>query len=567
MAERIKITPLQRFFRLLKPDRREITNVYVYAVFHGLVNLSLPLGIQAIVNFIQAGQPSTSWGVLVVVVVLGVGFSGVLQIMQLKITENLQQKIFARASMEFAYRIPKIRLDALYRHYAPELANRFFDTVSVQKGVSKMLIDFSSAALQVGFGLLLLAVYHPFFILFGFLLLGLLYAIFFFTGNIGLKTSLKESKYKYEVAHWLEELARTQSSFKLAGRTELPLEKADKLVGNYLGARDSHFKILLNQYSMLVVFKVLVATGLLAIGGVLVMQQQMNIGQFVAAEIIILMVMTSVEKVILSLDTIYDVLTSLEKIAQVTDLELEATTGVGLDESTNQGLSIVLDNLTFAYPDNPQNTIDGLSMEFPAGEKWLITGGSESGKSTLLHLLAGLYCIKTGVIKYDRASLASINPTSLRSVIGDCLNQELLFEGTIYENITMGREKCTPENVEWAIKNLKVEAYLKELPEGLETRIDTEGKKLPKSVVQKILLARSIVDKPRLLLLEESFAHINTEDRNDVIDFLTHKDNPWTLVAVSNNAYLGKKCDKVAFLNKGKLVRTGTYEDIIGLNE
>ena len=146
------ISPIQRFWRLLQPDKREISNVYVYAIFNGLVNLSLPLGIQAIINLIQGGQISTAWGVLVLFVIMGVAITGVLQILQLRITENLQQKIFTRAAFEFAYRLPRIRLEALYNHYAPELINRFFDTMSVQKGLSKILLDFSTASLQVIFG-------------------------------------------------------------------------------------------------------------------------------------------------------------------------------------------------------------------------------------------------------------------------------------------------------------------------------------------------------------------------------------------------------------------------------
>ena len=215
-----QLTPTKRFWKLLKPDSEEIKNIYVYAVFSGLVSLSLPLGIQAIVNLIQGGQISTSWIILVIVVILGIGLTGLLQIFQLGITENLQQRIFTRAAFEFAYRIPRIRLDALYKQYAPELANRFFDTLTVQKGLSKILIDFSSASLQIVFGLILLSLYHPFFVLFSFILVLLVYVIIRFTAKRGLETSLTESKYKYKIAHWLEELARTNSLARGIGQNQ-----------------------------------------------------------------------------------------------------------------------------------------------------------------------------------------------------------------------------------------------------------------------------------------------------------------------------------------------------------
>lgn len=558
-----KISPLQRLWRLLKPDSKEIKNVYVYSIFNGLVNLSLPLGIQAIINLIQGGQMSTSWIVLVVIVVMGVAATGILHILQLRITENLQQKIFTRAAFEFAYRIPRIKMEALYKYYAPELMNRFFDTISLQKGLSKVLIDFSSATLQVAFGLLLLSFYHSFFILFSIGLLLIVYAIFRFTTKKGLKTSLKESKEKYKVAHWLEELARTHSTFKLAGRTDLPLQRVDKHVGDYLEARESHFKVLVGQYSLMVLFKVLVATGLLAIGGILVMEQQMNIGQFVAAEIIILTVMSSVEKLILSLETIYDVLTSLEKIGQVSEMEIEETEGIDFcNECTEKGLDVKLDKVTFSYPGAIHPVLSNINLEIKGGERLMIKGRNQSGKSSLLQIIAGLYHVQGGSITYNDLSINNLQLESLRSVIGDSLSQELLFEGSLLENITIGRPAATFENVKWAVKNLNLEDDINALPKGFDTIIDPEGKKLPRSFVQKLILARSIADKPRLLLLEDVFIHIDEFDRAALCDFITDRSNPWTLVAVSSDENFAQKCDSIAIISEGKIIKKGSYSEL-----
>jgi len=210
----MKSTPLQRLISLLRLDKRDISQVFFYAIFAGLVSLSLPLGIQAIINLIQSGRVSVSWIVLVIIVIIGVALVGILSIMQLRITENLQQKIFVRSSFEFGYRLPKIKFEELYNQYPPELANRFFDTITIQKGASKLLIDFSTALLQIVFGIILLSLYHPFFIFFGLTLLFLLYIIFKFSYDSGLSTSLKESKYKYKVVSWLQEMARNNISFR-----------------------------------------------------------------------------------------------------------------------------------------------------------------------------------------------------------------------------------------------------------------------------------------------------------------------------------------------------------------
>ncbi len=559
----LKLNPVKRFWLLLKPDKLEIRNVYVYAFFYGLVNLSLPLGIQAIINLIQGGRINTSWVILVIFVIGGLVINGVLQISQMRITENLQQKIFTRAAFEFAYRIPRIKLEALYRHYAPELMNRFFDVVSVQKGLSKILIDFSTASIQAIFGLLLLSLYHPFFIAFSLILVVLVYAIFKLTARVGLETSLDESKHKYFVAHWLEEIARTMTSFKLAGKTNLPLERMNGTVGKYIGARESHFKVLVNQYKLMIVFKVIVAAGLLVIGSILVMEQQMNIGQFVAAEIIILLVINSVEKLILSLETIYDVLTSLEKIGQVTDMELENEKGTDLATiDLEDGMKVELNNMTFSYPDMKVPVIDHLSLTFEAGSSTLLLGNNDSGKSTLMYLISGLYCPQDGYVAYNDLPQGNLNLQALRSIIGDCLREELLFDGTLLENIAMGRKNATFENVKWAVENMGLDEFVKHLPQGYNTVIQSEGQRFSKGVVDKILLARSIADKPKLLLIKDAFSSVEPSERERIIKFLAHKDRKWTLIVASSNKYLAPHINKTAILKKGKIQEYDTFKNI-----
>ena len=559
-------TPLSRLWLLLKPDSLDIRNIYTYAIFSGLVSLTLPLGIQAIVNLIQGGQISTSWIVLVTVVVIGVAAGGAMQILQMRITENIQQKIFARAAFEFAYRIPKIKMEQLYKQYAPELMNRFFDTLTVQKGLPKLLIDFTAAGLQVIFGLALLSFYHPFFIIFSLILALLIIAIFQFTAKQGLTTSIKESKYKYQVAYWLEEIARAASTFKLAGTTSLPLKKADNRVIDYLDARESHFKILVKQYGLLVIYKVIVVAGLLAIGGILVIEQAMNIGQFIAAEIIILLVISSVDKLIQSLETIYDVLTALEKIGQVTELEIEDDLGINAKEDIKtDGVCLELKNLSFHYQDQPKETLNNLNLKINEGEKIVITGSNGSGKSTLLHVLSGIYQPTAGSLLYNNIPFVNLELESCRNITGNYVEDEIIFEGTVIENISLGRPNAPLENVQWAIEKLGLSDFIHSLPNGYNTLLDPLSQGLPNSIVQKILLARSIVIKPKLLLLEQPLKHIDKEERKQLVDFLLSKENPWTLVAVSTLTYFALNADKVIVLNKGEVQSFKKFDDLDNL--
>ncbi|MBP6185799.1 MAG: ATP-binding cassette domain-containing protein [Saprospiraceae bacterium] len=548
------LTPVERFWRLLKPNQKEIFQLYTYAIFNGLIYLSLPLGIQAIVNMIQGGQISTSWIVLVGFVLAGLVFTGILHIYQLRITENLQQKIFTQSAFEFAYRIPRIRLEVLYKHYVPELMNRFFDTMSVQKGLSKILIDFSTASLQVFFGLILLSFYHSFFILFSVVLILLIYVVFRFTAKKGIRTSLMESKYKYQVAHWLEELARANITFKMAGITDLPMSRTDDLSHKYIAARESHFSVLIRQYGMLVAFKVIVAAGLLIIGGMLVMEQQMNIGQFVAAEIIILMVLASVEKLIVSMEVIYDVLTSLEKIGEITDMTLDEETGSAFVYNREEaGMEVELRDVYFSYPQYNKNTLSGINLFLEKGDSLCIKGANGSGKSTLLQVLGGLYRVHQGGMAYNGLPVGNYSLASLHASMGYCLMQEQLFNGTVLENISLGRKRATQDQVQWAIKQLGLDDFIRQLPLGYNTFIDPEGVRLPRSIVQKILLARAIVCRPKLLLLEDVLDHIHETERKEIIRFLTSPDNGWTMVAVSDDPYMMELCNKVGLMEDGTI--------------
>ncbi|NKI31559.1 peptidase domain-containing ABC transporter [Croceivirga thetidis] len=547
------LTAWQRFVGLLSIDKKDILQVFYYAIFAGLVNLSLPLGIQAIINLIQGAQVSTSWIVLVVLVTLGVLFVGILQLMQIRIIENVQQKIFTRSSFEFAYRFPKIKMSQLRNYYPPELANRFFDTLTVQKGLSKILIDFPAALLQIIFGLLLLSFYHPFFIIYGILLLLLIYVVFRFTAQRGMDTSLAESKNKYLVAHWIQEVARSIVSFKLSGKTSHALDKNDTLVANYLDARESHFRILVLQFIQMIGFKVLVTAGLLLIGGLLVLNQEMNIGQFVAAEIIILLVISSVEKLILGLETFYDILTSLEKLGQVVDKELEPQDGEKpFDE--NSGFTVELKDVSYNVPERDKLIIDKVSMTISPECRILLQGSAGSGRSTLLRLIAGILEPDSGSIYVNDVSLKGLHLNYYRAHLGQSLSDESPFEGTLLNNITFGSKDISQEQVYWALEKTKLTDWMKEQPKGIHTILYPEGKQIPFVISKKIVLARSIVNKPKLLILKDPLDQFTKEEAEDIMEFLTDPANGWALVIISENTKWLNHCGRIITMENGRIL-------------
>ena len=546
-------SPLQRLINLLKLDKKDISQIFFYAIFAGLVSLSLPLGIQAIINLIQSGRVSVSWIVLVVIVIIGVALVGILSLMQLRITENLQQKIFVRSSFEFGYRLPKIKFEELYNQYPPELANRFFDTITIQKGVSKLLIDFSTALLQITFGIILLSLYHPFFIIFGILLLVLLYIIFKFSYNSGLSTSLKESKYKYKVVSWLQEMGRNNFSFRKKSNFEYALTKNDKLVGEYLNYREKHFGIIKRQFIQLIAFKIIITAGLLFIGGYLVLNQKMNIGQFVAAEIVILLVISSVEKIIVGLETLYDVLTAVEKIGQISDLQMEESETAN-NEICYTNMTLESENIQFKFPDTSEYVLDKINLKIEQSEKIYLEGDNGSGKTTLIRILSGLLHPTSGSFFINDDTYRKIDLDQYRSQIATIMNGETPFEGTIFENITFNNPSISQDDLKWAIESVQLGAFIKSLPKGLDTKIFPEGRQLSSSNAQKILLARSIINKPKILFLEDAFDKMDAKITQEVIDFITSSENKWTLIVSSKNTYWKQKCNRTITMSEGKII-------------
>ena len=549
------LSPLTRILNLVKLERKEITAVYIYAILNGLIQLSLPIGVQAIIGFVLGASMRASLIVLIGLIVLGVLAVGIMQINQMKVIEKIQQKIFVRYSFAFADHIPKLDLKKIDNIYLPELVNRFFDIPVLQKSLSKILLDIPTASIQILFGLILLSFYHPAFILFGTILIILLWIILRFTGSNGLQTSLEESTFKYKVAGWLEETARVIRSVKSAKSTELHLGKTDERVIDYLKARNNHFKILLFQYNVLVLFKTVITAAMLIVGTILLVNQQLNIGQFIAAEIVILLVLNSVEKLIMNLESVYDTLTSIEKIGNLTDNPFEKNGSFQLSKS-DKGLKLEMKAVSFSYNDE-NDVLENISLQIQSGERVCISGKDSSGKSTLLQLMAGAFTDFKGVILLNDVPLGNYELSSVRSQTGVLMNVQDIFLGTIRENISLGNEDVTMESIAELAGKVGLNDFIETLKTGYDTMLDPIGKRLPRNVIHKLLLVRALAGKPRLLLLEEPWLNTESGNRPQIMKLLNElKDT--TVIVVSNDEEFAAGCDRVLTMTDGSIITSVT---------
>ena len=528
----LSVRPVTRMWSLVREEKADITAIYFYTIFNGLIQLSLPLGIQAIIGFVLAGTLSASLVVLISLMVFGVLLVGLLQIAQMKFIERIRQKLFVRYAHAFADRIPRLDLKDADATYLPEAVNRFFDAVSLQKSFSKLLLDLPTAFIQILFGLILLSFYHPAFILFGVILVALLWVILYSTGAKGLKTSLTKSQYKYDLVAWLEEMARMVKAFKFSADTQLHIKKADEKTTKYLNERSDYFSMLLLQYRSLVAFKVIITAAMLIVGVLLLLDTQINIGQFVAAEIIIITVINSVEKIIVNLDNAYEVLTSVEKLSSVTEKPVEQSGTYPLDVST--GIRIKATNLEFSYPDRA--VLKNVNFDIPANAKVCVTGPDGSGKSTLLKMLTGLYKDIGGSLMINELPVGNYDLQSLRRQTGIFFRNENIFQASLYENLTMGKE-AKRSYVHWLTKQVGLHSFLETLPEGYDTMLDPAGHRLPMNLVQKILLVRALAHQPHLVLLEEPWQGMEETHRLNIQQLLLQLPQTTVIIATNDGAF------------------------------
>ena len=536
-------------FKYVTKEKKDVTNIYFYAILNGLVQLSVPLGIQSIVSFVMGATMATSIYILIAFVVLGTWLVGYFRLKVMQIIEKIQQKIFVEFALAFAEKLPKVNLSATRKYYLPELVNRFFDTQNLQKGISKILLEIPTALIQILFGILLLSFYHPWFLVFGALVIICVIFIFRFTMESGIKSSIDESDKKYEVASWLEDIAASIKTFKLNSKTEIHVAETDNRLVNYLNDRTSHFRVLVIQYKTIIAFKVIITLVMLVIGTYLLVNQQLNIGAFIATEIVVLMIMTAVEKLIISLESYYDVIAALSKLNKVTDLPEEDLGAITL-ENQNSGFEIEFKEVNFAFNDY-QMILENVNFKIAENSLNVITGSLGSGKSLLLNMMTGFYEPTSGRILFDKIPLKNVDKISLRNQIGMFLEDMTIIKGTVYENIVLGQTHISAEQILDISEEIGVDDFSSLFSNGFFTKISETDTEISFSSKKKIMLLRALVGERRLLILEDPLDGMDDAFKIKMREHLSNLKENTTVIVVSEDPEMIEIADQHLHIEEG----------------
>ncbi|WP_224244338.1 peptidase domain-containing ABC transporter [Hyalangium gracile] len=524
-------TPMQRLRSLLWLERDDLKVVLVYAVAAGMLSLATPIAVQALVNSVAFGSLLQPLVVLSILVMGALAFAAMLRALHIHVVEIIQQRIFVRVALDAAHRIPRVRREAFDRSYGPELVNRFFDVLTIQKTLAVFLIDGVSLVLQALIGMMVLAFYHPVLLAFDVLLIAATFVIVLVLGQRGTDTAIEESKSKYAVAAWLEELARHPLTFRSKDGTAYAEAQADVLARRYLGTRQRHFSIVFRQVVGSLGLQVVASALLLGLGGWLVIQRELTLGQLVAAELIVTAVLASFVKFGKHVENFYDLLAAVDKLGHLVDLPLEEE---GPHRETllarPGGLTVRLHDVHFEYAEG-RPALGGLGLELAAGAKVAILADSGVGKSTLADLLFGMRMPTRGRVELAGVDTRRASLAELRTQVALVRGVELL-EGSVMENVQVGRARVGPAEVRKALASVGLLEPVLALPQGLDTPLGPGGAPLSSGQVRRLMVARALAGAPRLLVLDDALEGLGVRGRREVMDALLAKGAPWTLVVL-----------------------------------
>ena len=544
----------ESLLRLLSDERSDIVTITMYAVMVAIFSLSIPLATQGIIDAVSLGTFTNQIVILCLAIAVGLLLYGTFNMLQYYTVDMLQRRLFAATSLEMAYRIPLMRRSALEGEYGPALVNRFFDVVTMQKSLAKILLSGLAYALVALVSLLLLAVYSPFFLLIGLLALLFTPLLVWGLGRNGLRTSIDESSAKYAMAHWLEDLTRCQQSFKLNGTASYVHTRTDRLASQYVRSRGRHFRVFGRQLASAAIFRALIVALALGIGGFLATRGDITLGQFVAAELVIVSLTSAGFNLVELFESGYDLLTAISKILHVTEKPLESVGGEALPDRDGPA-TISVKRATVTYGSGAR-ALDDVSFEVEPGSHLCVVGESGAGKTTLTRTLLRLHSLDRGRITFDGRDISRLNLQDYRRQIGLALPTDELFKGTLEENITMGRP-FDYDDLEQALHMAHLEDDVLSMQNGLQTPVTSAGLEFAHGFVRRIMIARAVIGEPRVLILDEAFNGIEEPVKQTVTERIYGYDS-WTLISiVDSDPDTVRRADRVMVLDEGRIVWDG----------
>ncbi|MCB9738037.1 MAG: ABC transporter ATP-binding protein [Deltaproteobacteria bacterium] len=522
-------SPGARLRALLALERRDLVAIVAFAAAVGVLGLATPVAVQALLNsvaFLTLLQPIV---VLSLLLTAGLLVSSLLVGLQTLLVELLSRRVFVRVLSDFAIRLPRVRHDAPEGLRAADRVDRFFDVVTIEKATATLLFDGLAATLQIAAGMALLAVYHPLLLAFDAGLALVLGGIFLVLGRGAIQSAVNESKQKYAAAEWLQTVARHEAVFQTASGASWAARGTEANAHAWLDARERHFRVVFRQLIALLVVQVVVSSGLLALGGALVIEGQLSLGQLVAAEIVLASTVLSLSKIGKMLGKFYDLLAAVDKIGSVLDLPVERCIGEQIPAGTEP--------LELRVVDLRVDTGDGhlsqpLGLHVAPGERVALRKGSGCSRRALLEVLVGRREVAAGAAEVGGYDVRDLEPHALRDACAHLAEIDVI-PGTLRDNVLIGREMDSAA-LRRLLESCGLGGTLTRLPDGLETHIDRDGGPLGIAELPLLMLARALCGAPRVLLIDRVLDTMTPAARRLALGRLESEESKMTIVVATD---------------------------------
>ena len=531
----------------MKAEKRIMYLIFSYALAVAFFSLIIPLTVQELVStFSYAVQPVMIW-TLTAVMLLVLLFVGLFKTFHFYAIDVIQRRVFARITVAMVEQLPRNRFKASQTH----IANYFMETVFMQRALSTLLFDLINVVVGGTVGMLLLMVYHPYFLMFNLLLLAGFAITFFVLSRGALRTTLDMSHAKYDTFRWVQEVAQNSLQFKATDSRAYILQKTNDLVNHYVDARKARFRVLVRQYVGSVGGQAFAQAGALGIAAYLMSIGQLTLGQLVAVQAVVGALVINFDTLIKNMGFVYyffTALTHLDTVFQQEQDYVSVESPVGMPKHLTQGVRVTCKAVSLIH--GGASVFDGFNLDVAPGEKLGIYAKTTMAKTALARVLGGLETPTNGVVQYNGVDLRYMDPNGLNQIRSVMLDSQLtLVEGTIEENITMGRSYVTYDDISWALRFTELEEDIESLPRGVKSDVSSLGESLSPTHIVQILLARAILGRPQVLIFDGLIHALEPSLRERVLRRLCSKDEAWSVIFVSTDPNLTDHADRRIMLH------------------
>ncbi|MCE4624424.1 MAG: ABC transporter ATP-binding protein/permease [Desulfurococcales archaeon] len=301
--------------------------------------------------------------------------------------------------------------------------------------------------------------------------------------------------------------------------------------------------------------------GMLYFGGPLITEGTLTVGELVAFLTYMLTMMWPLRALGFVIGDIQRALAAATRLFEIIDTAPRHTDPPDAVELREVRGEVQVEDVWFTYPSG-KTVLRGVTLHVRPGEKILITGPPGSGKSTLLKLIARLYEPQKGTIKIDGVDIRKIKTESLRRIVAYVPQEPFIFNRSIRENIAIGKPDATPEEIIEAAKRAKIHDFIATLPRGYDTVVGERGVSLSGGQRQRIALARALLAKPKILLLDDPVSNLDAETERRLIEDLGEVLRGRTAIIVSQRLTMARLADRVVVMKDGRIVEMGKPEEL-----